>query len=91
MSNPASDAASESRPQVNGAASAGPAGPSDGQATQAGKPASSRAEEVVDNLAIQAAFVTAYVGKGLLRLAARLGEELADIWAEAQEIRRGEK
>jgi hypothetical protein len=55
------------------------------------KPATSRAEEAVDGLAVQVAVATSYVGKGLLRLAAICREHLSDIWAEAQDIRRGDK
>jgi hypothetical protein len=53
--------------------------------------ATSKAEEMVDNAAVQLAVAASYVGKGLLRLTARFREEMSDIWAEAQNIRRGDK
>jgi hypothetical protein len=49
-----------------------------------------RAEEMADQFATQVACVTAALGRGFLRLTARLREEAEDIWAEAQDIRRGD-
>jgi hypothetical protein len=43
---------------------------------------------MADRLAARVATLTATVGRGLVRLAARLREEAQDIWAEAQSIRR---
>jgi hypothetical protein len=40
---------------------------------------------------VQIAVAISYVGKGLLRLAARCRVEMSDIWADAQNIRRGDK
>jgi hypothetical protein len=53
--------------------------------------ATTKAEEMVHSVAVQLAIATSRVGKGLLRLVARCGEELSDFWAEAQDIRRGNK
>ena len=50
-----------------------------------------RAEEMVDRLAVQVAVFTSILGKKLLWLGAHLREEAEDLWAEAQNIRRGEK
>jgi hypothetical protein len=64
----------------------------DSQPPAAGKAAATtKAEEMVNSVAMQMAVATAYVGKGLMRLVARCREELSDIWAEAQNIRRGDK
>jgi hypothetical protein len=46
---------------------------------------------MVDNLALKIAVATSAIGRGVLRLVARTREELSDIWAEAQSVRRGEK
>jgi hypothetical protein len=48
-----------------------------------------RAEEMVDRLAQKVAHYTSAFGRALLRLGARAREEAEDIWAEAQNIRRG--
>jgi len=48
-----------------------------------------RAEEMVDHLAQKVAHYTSAFGRALLRLGARAREEAEDIWAEAQNIRRG--
>jgi hypothetical protein len=53
--------------------------------------ATSKADQMVDNLALKIAVTTSAIGRGLLRLVARTREELSDIWAEAQGVRRGEK
>jgi hypothetical protein len=79
-------AAGEGESQRNGAAQ-DPALP----APPANKEATSRAENMVDNLAVQVAVATSYVGKGVLRLSALFREQVSDIWAEAQSIRRGDK
>ena len=53
--------------------------------------ATTKAEEMVNSVAVQLAVATSYVRKGLFRLAVRCREELSDIWAEAQDLRRGDK
>jgi hypothetical protein len=53
--------------------------------------ATTRAGTKIDQAALQVALATSYVGKGFLRFAARIREELSDLWAEAQSIRRGDK
>jgi hypothetical protein len=50
-----------------------------------------RADEMVDEVARRVAAVTRQIGKGFLRFLARAREECSDVWAEAQDIRRGEK
>jgi hypothetical protein len=77
----------EGQPQSNGAAST-PALPAPAAESKA---ATSRAENLVDNLAVQVAVATSYVGKGFLRLTALFREQMSDLWAEAQSIRRGDK
>jgi hypothetical protein len=49
------------------------------------------ADEVAERFASQVAAVTAALGRGLLRFTSRVREEAEDIWAEAQDIRRGDK
>jgi hypothetical protein len=56
-----------------------------------GTSATSQADQMVDNLALKIAVTTSAIGRGLLRLVARTREELSDMWAEAQSVRRGEK
>jgi hypothetical protein len=48
-----------------------------------------RAEEMVDQMGERIGHYATLVGHGLLKLAARAREEAEDIWAEAQNIRRG--
>jgi hypothetical protein len=48
-----------------------------------------RAEEVVDHLGERIGHYATVLGHGFLWLAARAREEAEDIWAEAQNIRRG--
>jgi hypothetical protein len=48
-----------------------------------------RAEEIVDQLGARIGHYATVLGHGLLRLAARAREEAEDIWAEAQNVRRG--
>jgi hypothetical protein len=55
------------------------------------KPTVDRADEMVDAVAKKVAVATTQVGKGLLRFLARVREEVSDIWAEAQNIRRGDR
>ena len=50
-----------------------------------------RADEVAERFASQVAAVTAALGRGFLRFTSRVREEAEDIWAEAQDIRRGDK
>jgi len=51
--------------------------------------ATERAEEMIDLIASKMAHYTSVFGRALLRLGARAREEAEDIWAEAQNIRRG--
>jgi hypothetical protein len=48
-----------------------------------------RAEEMIDRVASQVGQFTSYLGRQILRLGARAREEAEDMWAEAQNIRRG--
>jgi hypothetical protein len=50
-----------------------------------------RAEEYVDRFAMQVATFTAFLGRKILHVASRVREEAEDLWAEAQNIRRGDK
>jgi hypothetical protein len=87
-------AAALSAPERNGPVDA-PAPATNGTAAPAGSPAVNarvqQAEVLADRLAERVAHVTASLGRGLFRLAARAREEAEDIWAEAQNIRRGDK
>jgi hypothetical protein len=64
-----------------------------GHETPAAKESSrvERAEILADQLGRKVATAAAVVGRGLFRFAARLREEAEDVWAEAQNIRRGNK
>jgi hypothetical protein len=50
-----------------------------------------RAEEWVDRIGARVGEATAFLGHQLLRFGARLREEAEDIWAEAQNLRRGQR
>lgn len=50
-----------------------------------------RAEVVVERVSAWVGNVTAVVGVGLLWFGSRVREEAEDFWAEAQNIRRGDK
>lgn len=50
-----------------------------------------RAEEWVDRIGVRVGEATAFLGHQLLRLSARVREEAEDIWAEAQNLRRGQR
>jgi hypothetical protein len=50
-----------------------------------------QAEVLADRLASQVATFTTAVGRRLAGLAARIREEAEDMWAEAQNVRRGDK
>ncbi len=50
-----------------------------------------RAEEMIDNMGEQVGQFAAKLGHQLLRFTARAREELEDIWAEAQSLRRGDR
>jgi TolA-binding protein len=50
-----------------------------------------RAEELVDRIGARVGEITAMLGHQLLRLGARVREEAEDIWAEAQNLRRGQR
>jgi hypothetical protein len=85
-------AATEPRPGATSSATAPANGPQSA-APAAGSPDAEstvqRAEALTDRLTVQAAVATHVVGQGLRRFWSRLCEEVADIWAEAQSIRRG--
>jgi hypothetical protein len=91
-------AGAQDAPGRNGPADA-PSPASNGIATPASAPAAAptvqsrvqQAEVLADRLAEKVAGFTAALGRGLFRLAARAREEAEDIWAEAQNIRRGDK
>jgi hypothetical protein len=50
-----------------------------------------RAEEWVDRIGARVGEATALLGHQLLRLGARVREQAEDIWAEAQNLRRGQR
>jgi len=50
-----------------------------------------RAEEMVDRIGQRIGHYASVAGTEILRFAARAREEVEDIWAEAQHIRRGGK
>jgi hypothetical protein len=50
-----------------------------------------RAEELVDRIGMRVGEVTSFLGHQLLKLGARVREEAEDIWAEAQNLRRGSR
>jgi hypothetical protein len=60
-------------------------------ASEAARQAEQRAEEMVDHAAQRVAEFTALLKRKLSQVVARAREEVEDIWAEAQSIRRGEK
>jgi hypothetical protein len=73
--------------------SSGPKGasPSSGDTTSAeAKDRLDRAEEFMDQVGQRVGFFTSAVGLYLFRAAAHAREAAADLWAEAQSIRRGE-
>jgi hypothetical protein len=77
---------------VNGLAAApAPAGPAEDVKpdADAARTRAQRAEALVDNLATRVAEAATFVGRHLLRFAARVREEAEDLWAEAQVIRKG--
>jgi hypothetical protein len=51
--------------------------------------ATRRAEEMIDRMGERIGHYAAQLGHHLLRFTARAREEVEDIWAEAQNIRRG--
>lgn len=59
--------------------------------TDTAREAEQRAEELVDHAAQRVAEFTALLKQKLSIAVARAREEVEDIWAEAQSIRRGEK
>jgi hypothetical protein len=76
-----------SSPASNGAvapAATPTAGPTANSAVQ-------RAEVLADRLGARVASFTTTIGRSLFRFGARVREEAEDIWAEAQNIRRGDK
>ena len=54
------------------------------------RPATDRAEEVVDRLGQRAGYFISLAGLRLQKIAALAREEAEDVWAEAQSIRRRE-
>ena len=50
-----------------------------------------RAEELVDRMGERIGHYVSFLGRGVLKLAARAREGAEDIWAEAQEIRHREQ
>ncbi len=58
---------------------------------EASRQAMQRAEELVDQFAERVGYYTGVLGHQLLRLVARAREEAEDIWAEAQNLRRGQQ
>jgi hypothetical protein len=50
-----------------------------------------RAEEIVDRVSSWVGNMTSLWGKRLIRAGSRIREEAEDFWAEAQNIRRGDK
>jgi hypothetical protein len=96
MSNPAESStpdlvAVEGQTDRNGVSGAAPAAETTQAASADGRSATTQAEKMVDGAAMKIAVATSAVGRGLLRLFARTREELSDIWAEAQSVRRGDK
>jgi erythromycin esterase-like protein len=79
----------EGKLEENGHPSANAAGAT--TATDTARQAEQRAEELVDHAAQRVAEFTALVKRKLAQVAARAREEVEDIWAEAQSLRRGEK
>jgi hypothetical protein len=76
----------------NGSAAASN-GPEQNEKTSAEADASAvdRADAMVDAFAQKVGDATRVAGKGVLRFLARFREECSDIWAEAQNVRRGDK
>ena len=57
------------------------------RAQENGKLAMDRSEELVDRMAQHLSHYTSLAGLQILKAAARMREEVEDIWAEAQDIR----
>jgi hypothetical protein len=74
-----------------GPAGPAPAGPAEAEAAKpdAAATRAQRAEALVDNLATRIGEAASFLGRHLLRFAARVREEAEDLWAEAQVIRKG--
>jgi hypothetical protein len=90
--------ATQTQPQEGSENESGPAGngAAQGAARQAGEGPGGidpetmrRAEELVDRMGERVGHCISFLGRGVLKLAARAREEAEDIWAEAQQIRRG--
>jgi hypothetical protein len=80
----------EGAPGVNGVSAApAPAAPAEAPQPSAAAARAQRAEAIIDNLATRAAEAASFLGRHLLRFAARVREEAEDLWAEAQVIRKG--
>ena len=54
-------------------------------------PATQRAEQMVDEMAVRVGRWTSMAGHALVRWGARVREEAEDVWAEAQSLRRRDK
>lgn len=66
------------------------AAPEDGPAQDEGPSSLDRAEQLADRLGAAVGVIASVVGRKLIHFAAHAKETLADCWAEAQSIRRGE-
>jgi hypothetical protein len=74
-------------PQNNGAPAEQPPTTPPQPVNAAEVPATTRARGDDRQAALRVALTTSYAGKGILRFFARIGEELSDLWAEAQSSR----
>jgi hypothetical protein len=55
------------------------------------RPPTERAEELVDHFTERLSYFAGLVGHKILQWVARAREEVEDMWAEAQHLRRGEQ
>jgi hypothetical protein len=67
---------------------AGSAGPENGRAQEGREQALRQAEEMADRLLERAEHYASWLGRHVMRLAARVREEATDIWAEAEHVSR---
>ncbi len=83
------EAPTAATPSANQAATANDERPAamSGTAETAGRTATDRAEEVLDQLGQRVGMFTIVAGMQLQRFAARAREEAEDIWAEARQLR----
>jgi hypothetical protein len=68
-----------------------PPGPQPDAASAEPRNRMERAEEIVDRVSSWVGNMTSVWGKRLIRAGSRIREEAEDFWAEAQNIRRGDK